>query len=170
MFTLVTGGSASGKSSYAEDIITALPKKERIYIATMQVFGEEGLRRVKRHREMRAQKGFRTVECPSGLINADIPEGANVLLECLSNLAANECFGGVGMDRAADSILEGIDRIFSLADEFVIVTNEIFSDGLPYPEESRRYADVLAALNCAIAARADRVIEVINGIPVIWKE
>lgn len=43
MLVLITGGSGSGKSAYAEDYLTKLSKKERkYYIATMQVYDEEG--------------------------------------------------------------------------------------------------------------------------------
>lgn len=30
----------------------------------MRVYGEEGVRRVERHRKLRAGKGFQTAECP----------------------------------------------------------------------------------------------------------
>ena len=50
-----------------------------------------------RHRKMRAGKGFETVECYTGLKNLDFPENAVVLLECMSNLAANEMFEEKGL-------------------------------------------------------------------------
>lgn len=41
MITLITGGSGSGKSAYAESVITGFGDFERIYIATMYPFDEE---------------------------------------------------------------------------------------------------------------------------------
>ena len=41
MMILVTGGSGSGKSAFAEDCVLALGEKKRIYIATMFPFDEE---------------------------------------------------------------------------------------------------------------------------------
>ena len=58
----IYGAIASGKSAYAEDYVCRLGK-ERVYLALMQVYGEEGRKRVKKHRKMREGKEFRTVEC-----------------------------------------------------------------------------------------------------------
>lgn len=170
MLTLVTGGSASGKSEYAEGLITRGENPLRVYIATMRVFDEEGERRVRRHRAMRAEKGFSTLECPDDLSSADIPRGSAVLLECMSNLAANECFGPLGFEGARERILAGVDKLCAAADEVVIVTNEVFSDGVEYAAETARYIAVLGDINREISARASRVVEVVCGIPIFWKE
>ena len=95
MILLVTGGSASGKSEYAENRALQLAKTEQkklIYLAAMKPFGEEAAKRIERHRQLRAGKGFETVECYTGLENLDFPEDSIILLECMSNLVANEMF------------------------------------------------------------------------------
>ena len=68
MLTLVVGGAASGKSEYAERLVlqTALP---RYYLATMQVWDAECAARVEKHRRMRAEKQFETLECPLHLVD-----------------------------------------------------------------------------------------------------
>ena len=58
MLILVSGGSGSGKSAFAEDLITASGLETKIYVATMQAWDAEGEARVARHRAMRAGKGF----------------------------------------------------------------------------------------------------------------
>ena len=58
MMILVTGGSGSGKSAFAEDCVVSFGKTDRIYIATMYPFDEESRKRVQRHRKMRQGKGF----------------------------------------------------------------------------------------------------------------
>ena len=60
MFILVTGGSGSGKSEYAENLLEDSPGK--YYIATMQVYDAEGRKKVARHQRLRAGKGFQTIE------------------------------------------------------------------------------------------------------------
>ncbi len=95
---LVTGGSGSGKSQYAEKLILESGAREKIYIATMEVWGEEERQKVLRHRRLRAGKGFRTVECPRCLGALSLEGGCPakdraVLVECMANLAANELFG-----------------------------------------------------------------------------
>ena len=90
MVTLITGGSGSGKSAYAESVITDFGDYERIYIATMYPFDEESHARIRRHRQVRAKKNFQTLECYIGLKDLKVPAGSCVLLECMSNLVANE--------------------------------------------------------------------------------
>ena len=51
----------------------------------------------------------------------------------------------------------------------MVVTNELFSDGVTYDKETADYLSALARLNVAVAAEADRVYEVVCGIPVCWK-
>mgnify|MGYP002240818348 CR=1 FL=1 len=63
MLTLVIGGAASGKSAYAEHLAVQ-SGGPRYYLATMQVWDAECAARVAKHRAMRAQKQFATVECP----------------------------------------------------------------------------------------------------------
>ena len=169
MLVLVSGGSASGKSKYAEDLVTAAPEGPRLYVATMEVWDAESRRRVERHRAMRAGKGFRTEERPVRLDHMPVPAGAVVLLEDLSNLTANEWFGPEGRERAEERVLAGIRRLKAESACTVVVTNELFSDGVAYDRETADYLDCLARLNRAVAARADQVYEVVCGIPVCWK-
>ena len=58
MITLITGGSGSGKSAYAEQKVVEFGDFNRIYIATMYPFDEESHQRIARHRAMRAEKIF----------------------------------------------------------------------------------------------------------------
>lgn len=167
MLILISGGAASGKSEYAESIAMSLPGK-RVYIATMQPIGAD--KKIARHRKLRAGKGFTTLERSENLSGLCLTQGCVALLECLSNLTANECFGHAGFDGAKARILSGVDRLASAASALIIVTNELLCDGFTYFEETTRYLDILAGLNWEIAARADRVVEVVCGIPIVWKE
>mgnify|MGYP000019509733 FL=1 len=108
---LITGGSGSGKSAYAEAQILALNGECRVYLATMYPYDEESRQRIARHRKMRAEKNFTTVECYRDLEKTEIPEHADVLLECMSNLTANEMFWpeGAGSD-TEEQILRGVER------------------------------------------------------------
>lgn len=170
MITLITGGSGSGKSAYAEAVVTDFGRLNRIYIATMFPFDEESRRRIKRHQAMRAEKNFTTIECYTGVKNLEIPPASCVLLECMSNLTANEMFQaqGAGEDTVKE-ILEGIRSLDRQAEQLVIVTNEIFSDGAEYDEETRKYQKNLGRLNREIALMAEEVTEVVYGIPICCK-
>lgn len=170
--TLVVGGAASGKSELAERLILEAGPLPRSYIATMEIFDEECRARVARHRALRAQKGFSTLECPVDLPGVLLPSGGAVLLECLTNLAANELFSpnGAGSPEAVEaSILAGADRLLRAPARLVIVTGEVFSGGSRYAGDTDVYLRLLARLNRALAARMDEVCEVAGGLPVWYK-
>lgn len=170
MLILVLGGAASGKSAFAESLISAMPREGRVYLATMKLWDDECRRRADKHRAMRAGKGFFTVEQPENLGAAPVPPGSHVLLEDLSNLAANEYFGPDGPEGAEERILTGLFSLADRAENLVVVSNELFSDGMEYDPSTAAYLRLLARLNRAAAARAQQVYEVVCGIPVSWKE
>ena len=115
MFTLVIGGSASGKSEYAERFVLSLDGSgPRIYIATMEPFGSEAQARIARHHAMRRGRGFETLECYQNIGSISVPLNSNVLLEDLGNLVANELFGGGGFsEEEIKSLPERLYRPFS---------------------------------------------------------
>ena len=170
MFTLVTGGAASGKSEYAESLILRANVFPRIYIATMEPFDDECRARIARHRALRTQKSFETVECYTGLERLSLPGEGSVLLECMGNLVANELYnpGGAGTDAEA-SILRGVDSVLRQCRELVVVSNEVFSGGAGYEGDTIRYLSVLAAVNRALAVRAGNVAEIVCGQAVYYK-
>lgn len=169
MLTLVIGGAASGKSAYAERLVlqTALP---RYYLATMQVWDAECAARVEKHRRMRAEKQFETLECPLHLGTVRLPARGTALLEDLGNLTANELYDPTGAgEAAASAILDGLDRLAAQCEHLVVVSNEVFSGGANYAGDTDRYLKALAQVNNALAARADAVVRVVCGIPVYHK-
>ena len=176
MFTLVIGGSASGKSEYAERHVLSLSTPEkispqsgnRIYIATMQPFGEDARARIARHHAMRRDRGFVTIERYTDLSGLTVPEGSSVLLEDMGNLVANEMFSKKNPETAA-AVLAGTDQLLLQCAHLTIVTNEVFSDGKTYEKETLHYLCELATVNRTLAARADHVVEVVCGIPNILK-
>ncbi len=170
MLILVSGGSGSGKSAFAEELVVSSGLERRIYLATMQVWDGESVNRVERHRQMRAGKGFETVECPTGLAETALPEGSAILLEDLTNLAANEYFGPEGKEGAFDRVLKGVRYAAAQSALLVVVGNELFSDGMDYDRETAAYLELLAQLNRAVSQMADQVYEVVCGIPIPWKE
>lgn len=174
MLKIVIGGSGSGKSEYAEGLAMK-SVKPLIYIATMKPFGEEGLQRIKRHREMRRDKGFLTVERYDDIAGVSVDENSTILLECMGNLLANEMFGGEeGNIREykliSDIILEGIRKLNAKAACTIIVTNDVFSSGLVYDESTLLYMKALAYINLKLAEWADEVTEVVCGIPIHHKK
>lgn len=170
MLVMVIGGAASGKSEIAERICLDLGCP-RTYLATMQPEGEDAAARIERHRALRAGKGFSTVERACDLSGIEPLPSGTVLVECLGTLAANEMFSpsGAGPNGALDAIIRGIDALARTASHVVVVTNDVFADGLAYDRETARYLDLLAKANAYIAGRADCVIEAVCGIATLVK-
>lgn len=164
MIALITGGSGSGKSVYAERLIASLGGR-LYYIATMQAADEESIKRVERHRAQRAHLGFTTIECPKDLSCAAVPDGAAVLLECLPNLLANEMFDGGNADR----IPAALKHLAEQCSHLVMVTDEVFSDGIAYDPSTQEYIRRLADVNRYAAGLADYAAEVVYTIPVVLK-
>ena len=167
MLILVTGGSASGKSEFAESLCLGL--SPRFYLACMQPFGAEGEARIARHRALRKDKGFQTVERYTDLASLRLSARGCVLLEDLGNLAANEMFSAEPPRDPYDAVLRGIEALERQCDRLVVVTDEIGNDGVPYDPATTAYLAALGALNRAIAARADAVFETVAGIPIPLK-
>lgn len=184
MFHLITGGSGSGKSAYAEDRVCqyrAEVQGNLFYIATMLPYGEETKQKIMRHRNMREDKGFQTIECYTGLKNLKQNECARgtdwdsaaekcVLLECMSNLAANELYqeDGAGPN-TVEEVMQGIKMLKNECRHLVAVTNEVCSESASDSEEMKAYRQILAEINCRLAEMADDVTEVVYGIPVRQK-
>ena len=204
MFHLITGGSGSGKSEYAESEVERLAhlteSEEKYYIATMFPYGEETLQKIRRHQQMRTGKGFVTLECYTDLYRlaasdpfsrAGQTEGQDerqnghvsgnrksrkhtvVLLECMSNLLANECYMESGAKaRELDPVTEiekGMEALLECCEHVVVVTNEVFSDIPVESREMKSYLEYLGRINQWMAKRADQVTEVVYGIPLIKK-
>ena len=179
MFHLITGGSGSGKSEYAEQKLMEYAShskrnKKRYYIATMMPFGKETEEKIARHRRLRAGKGFETIECYTDLKKAaeilQTKETGSVLLECMSNLVANEMYDPSGAgENAEESILAGIRKLQKVSDDLVVVTNEVFSDGCEYDAGTTDYIRRLGEINVRLSRAADAVVEVVYSIPVFLK-
>ncbi len=200
MITLIIGGSGSGKSAYAEDyVLAAAADLPKYYIATMQVYDAEGERKVERHRRLRAGKGFVTIEQPTDIGKAGIKiagnawneqekgdihevdgmdapneekQGGVALLECMSNLVANEMFSGEQMpetDAVVRRVTEEIEALAKQLTHLVIVSNNVFEDGIAYDASTLRYIEALGRINTRLADLADHVLEVVVGIPVTVK-
>lgn len=179
--TLVYGGSGSGKSAWAEKTLLArasqVPGSRAVYLATMENFGPEAAARIARHRAMRDRHGeaagqaFVTAERAVDIGGAEVLPGDFVLLEDLGNLLANEIWsaGGAGWDGAVERIFCGLTALLGRAGMLVVVSNDVFADGGGYDAETTAYIRGLGVLHRRLAGIAERVVEVVCGIPIFVK-
>ncbi len=164
MIAVITGGSGSGKSQYAEQFLQKFPQPY-IYLATMHGQGTEARERICRHRKQREGKGFVTIEKGTHLEELVWKDRPTVLLECISNLVANEMFDGDrNLQQTEEHIRMELQYMMNISEHIVFVTNEVFSDTLLYDEMTIEYLQLLGRINQWLAQKADIVEEVVYGI------
>ena len=178
---LITGGSGSGKSAYAErTLLSRMPPEgggRAVYLATMENTGPEAAARVARHRAMRARHGeaagrtFVTLEQPVDLGGAAVLPGDFGLVEDLGNLLANELWSPAGAGRAGAEarILSGVKALMERAALLAVVSVDIFAGGDGYAPEILDYIRTLGRLHRTLAALEEESAEVVCGIPLAGK-
>ena len=164
--TLVLGGARSGKSRYAEGLITALPSPW-IYVATAEAGDAEMAERIAMHRAQRGS-GWQVIEAPHDLARAlaAAPAGAPVLVDCLTIWLSNRMLAGPDAAAELAHLEEALDRRLG---PVVLVSNEVGFGIVPDNALARRFRDLQGRLNQRIAKRADRVVLVVAGLPLMLK-
>ena len=161
---LITGGSRSGKSSYAEQMALAL-SPEPVYVATARIWDEEFRERVRRHQARRGPQ-WTNIEEEKQLSRHDLT-GSVVLVDCLTLWATNFFFDlGSDVDRALEAVKAEFDRFTAQDATFLVVTTEIGMGGTSDNEIQRKFTDLQGWMNQYVASRADEVILMVSGIPV----
>ena len=163
--TLVLGGARSGKSRYAESLVTALPAPW-IYVATAEARDAEMTERIAAHQARRGA-GWRTLETPRDVVGALTAHGTTPLLvDCLTLWLANALLAGADVDAEIERLEAALEQASA---PLVLVANEVGFGIVPDNPLGRRFRDLQGLLNQRIAARADRVVLVVAGLPLTIK-
>lgn len=163
--TLVLGGARSGKSRHAESLIMAGPSPW-VYVATAEPLDDEMTARIAAHRARRGT-GWRAVEAPRDLAGALAGIRNAVLVDCLTLWLSNLMLADADIE-AETARLEG--ALTNAAAPVVLVSNEVGFGIVPDNALARRFRDAQGRLNQRIAARADRVVLMVAGLPLVVKE
>ena len=165
--TFVLGGARSGKSRYAESLITE-QTPPWIYVATAEALDDEMAARIAEHRTRRDAR-WRAIEAPRDLAGAlaAAPAGAAVLVDCLTLWLSNLLLADADIEAHVDRLEAALSRRQGTA---VLVANEVGFGIVPDNALARRFRDLQGRLNQRIAASADRVVLVVAGLPLIVKE
>lgn len=159
------GGARSGKSRYAESLVTALPPPW-LYVATAEAGDSEMVARVAAHQARRGPS-WTTIETPRNVAetlgrHADTP----TLVDCLTLWLSNVMLADADVDAKIEQLDEALARA---AAPIVLVANEVGFGIVPDSALGRRFRDLQGLLNQRIAARADRVVLVVAGLPLTLK-
>jgi adenosylcobinamide kinase/adenosylcobinamide-phosphate guanylyltransferase len=165
--TLVLGGARSGKSRYAESLITTLPPPW-IYVATAEAGDAEMAERIAVHRARRSNN-WRTIDAARDLaaVLADVESGAPALVDCLTLWLSNLMLGGADVE-AETARLEA--ALAGRRAPVILVSNEVGFGIVPDNALARRFRDLQGRLNQRMAARAGRVVLVVAGLPLVVKD
>jgi len=164
---LVIGGQRSGKSRYAESLVTTSGCAP-IYLATATAGDGEMAERIARHRDRRSG-GWRTVEEPLDLAGALLREAhsdAVVLVDCLTLWLTNVMAAELPVEAESAKLVAALGKVRG---SVVLVSNEVGSGIIPANALARRYADALGTLNQQVAAAVDRVVLIAAGLPLVLK-
>ena len=165
--TLVLGGARSGKSRYAEGLITA-GAPPWIYLATAQPLDEEMAARIAEHRARR-HAGWTIVEAPLELASAIVANagsGTPLLVDCLTLWLSNVILAGFDVEGACRRLTSALN---DAAGPIVLVSNEVGLGVVPDNALARAFRDAQGRLNQDVAARADRVVLMAAGLPLTLK-
>lgn len=180
---LVTGGTRSGKSEFAEKLTTESGSRF-LYMATAKITDDEMADRVRRHRQRRSS-AWTTHEGSSGLSEVLCQEGDTydgILLDSVSTMVTNLIFDSIGdvdwetydfsktdykaIEKEALAVFESISEAArKINAHMVIVTDEIGLGVIPDSYLGRAFRDILGIVNQQLAKQADSVYFVVSGIP-----
>jgi adenosylcobinamide kinase/adenosylcobinamide-phosphate guanylyltransferase len=164
--TFVLGGARSGKSAYAEGLVTSVPGPWA-YIATAEAFDAEMRERISHHKARRGS-GWVDHKTPleiSELIanrTAELPS----LVDCLTLWVSNLMHANRSLPEAGDELVSALKKRIAPC---VVVSNEVGLGIVPENALARSFRDEAGRLNQKIAAAADKVVFVAAGLPLMLK-
>lgn len=183
--TFISGGVRSGKSAYAERLLTDASQVKHgrlVYIASGLPTDEEMHERIQKHQDDRADFNWTTIEQPVdfGQVLPFIQTGDYILWDCLTTWLANELYEGIEtgtpciertncMEEKVKVLLDTIDAVVKEAAHLVIVSNEVLHDMTPDSEETEKYRAWIGDIHQKIVAKAQTAIEMESRIPIFWK-
>jgi adenosylcobinamide kinase/adenosylcobinamide-phosphate guanylyltransferase len=166
--TLVLGGARSGKSRYAETLVTGAAASGT-YIATAEAGDAEMAARIAHHRAGRGSF-WRTVEEPldlAAVILTNADPARPVLVDCLTLWLSNLLGAGRVIEHEAEGLLGALR---DASGPVVLVANEVGLGLVPETPLGREFRDEAGRLNQAVAALADQVVFVAAGLPLVLKD
>ena len=163
---LILGGAASGKSAFAEGLVTGWGGS-RVYVATAQAWDAEMEAKIARHRSARGP-GWRTVEAPHDVASVlrQASPGEAVLIDCATLWLSNLILAEADLAEEEARLLAALG---ACAAPVAVVSNEVGLGLVPDTALGRRFREAQGGLNQRLAARADLVVLVAAGLPLALK-
>ena len=165
--TFILGGASSGKSAYAEGLSVDYAGR-LFYIATAHASDPEMSEKISRHRARRSTK-WTTIEEPISIVEpmarVDAPN-VLILVDCLTLWLSNVMLANLDIIRETEKLVE---KIMSTEAYLIFVSNEVGSGIVPDNVLAREFRHAQGVLNQAVAAEADEVFLITDGLPINLK-
>jgi adenosylcobinamide kinase / adenosylcobinamide-phosphate guanylyltransferase len=168
MIYYITGGTRSGKSSYAQKLALSLSDNP-VYLATARKWDDDFKNRIKRHQQDRDERweNIEEEKNPSKLAL----RGRVVVLDCvtlwLTNFFSDTKYQ---VDDTLSLIKDEFDKLAAIDATWIIISNEIGMGMHADTEMGRKFADLQGWINQHIAAKADKAIFMVSGLPLNLKQ
>ncbi len=173
----ITGGSRSGKSSYAQTLAEGM-EGPRVYIATAPALDDEMKTRIRTHKKVREGKGWITIEEGTDIVGAIESAGKRgrvLLVECVTLWVNNLMYEAERLNRTVTEtkVVELAKRAVAAGRAMdctlIFVSNEVGWGVIPDNPLARRFVDIAGRVNQAIALESDEAILIISGMPLKLK-
>ncbi len=167
MIYYITGGTRSGKSSYAQELALSL-SNHPVYLATARKWDADFEQRIKRHQQDRDERWHNIEEerYPSKL---DL-QGKVIVVDCvtlwLTNFFTDTKYN---VDETLTLIKTEFDKIALIDATWIIISNELGMGMHADTEIGRKFADLQGWINQHIAKKADKAIVMLSGLPLHLK-
>lgn len=178
--TLVTGGSRSGKSSFAEGLLKERDKV--LYIATSFITDDEMKERVAIHKSRRNQN-WETYEGYKDLYKIiEAWKHEHIILECISTMITNLIFDKyTDFDNLSKEEIQDLEESISMQiteiitacrkfnKQLVIITNEVGFGLISEYKLGRIFTDITGRINQFLGRECDEAYLVVSGLPLKLK-
>ena len=168
---LIIGGCRSGKSRHALELAAECKASRKIFLATCQALDPEMQERIAAHQQERGP-GWTTVEEPldvPGVLHRDSQASNLVLLDCLTLWVSNLLQEDRGQAWVQEQFQRLDQALQAVSGQVLAVSNEVGQGLVPDNPMGRKFRDLVGWLNQLVAARADRVVWMVAGLPVAVK-
>jgi adenosylcobinamide kinase/adenosylcobinamide-phosphate guanylyltransferase len=157
---LITGGTRSGKSHFAETLVDGIADVTYVATGGSRPDDAEWAHRVRLHQDRRpgTWTTLETVDLPAALAHPV------VLIDSLTTWLSRSMFTDEGgpLTPPVDALLTALT---AATGTLVIVTAKVGSGVIAATAAGCAFADAIGSLNCSVAARCDEVWLCVAGIP-----
>lgn len=163
----ITGGARSGKSRHAQELALQMSDNP-VYLATARHWDDDFEKRIQRHQAERDER-WTSIEEEKNISDLYFADKV-VVVDCvtlwLTNFFTDNKYD---IDASLQQCKLEIDKLNTNGNTFIIISNELGMGMHAETEIGRKFTDLQGWMNQYIANKADKVIFMVSGIPVVIK-